>query len=177
MGTFRDDSAGFTVTGPCSCGGSLYTRGAALIPRQISSARASEEVKPGMAWHGGTHGVFRFCEGNARSLHEPFDFHISGISFAVQLYSQQLRKNFSTTPNHFHAPKMVVFVETEYIYKPTPSRSKSTTSRRNPGPEQLSILNKLQHIKSSGASLSTPRPAAAAAADDDESYSPGIQGM
>ena len=75
MGTFRDDSAGFTVTGPCSCGGSLYTRGAALIPRQISSARASEEVKPGMAWHGGTHGVFRFCEGNARSLHEPFDFH------------------------------------------------------------------------------------------------------
>merc|ERR1711964_645025 len=71
---------------------------------------------------------------------------------------------------------MVVFVETEYIYKPTPSRSKNTTTRRKPGPEQLSTLNKLQHIKSSGASLSTPRPAAAAAADDDESYSPGIQG-
>ncbi|KAG4414830.1 hypothetical protein IFR04_012018, partial [Cadophora malorum] len=59
---------------------------------------------------------------------------------------------------------------------PTPSRSKNTTTRRKPGPEQLSTLNKLQHIKSSGASLSTPRPAAAAAADDDESYSPGIQG-
>merc|ERR1711939_557475 len=71
---------------------------------------------------------------------------------------------------------MVVFVETEYIYKPTPSRSKNTTTRRKPGPEQLSTLNKLQHIKSSSASLSTPRPAAAAAADDDESYSPGIQG-
>merc|ERR1711939_795452 len=71
---------------------------------------------------------------------------------------------------------MVVFVETEYIYKPTPSRSKNTTTRRKPGPEQLSTLNKLQHIKSSGASLSTPRPAAATAADDDESYSPGIQG-
>merc|ERR1719262_1320594 len=71
---------------------------------------------------------------------------------------------------------MVVFVEPEYIYKPTPSRSKNTTTRRKPGPEQLSTLNKLQHIKSSSASLSTPRPAAAAAADDDESYSPGIQG-
>lgn len=43
-------------------------------------------------------------------------------------------------------------------------------------PEQTSILNKLQHIKSSGASLSTPRPAAAAAADDDGGYRPGIRG-
>ena len=104
--------------------------------------------------------------GFARAMREAYMNPLisTGISFAVQLYSQQLGKNFSTTPNHFHAPKMVVFVETEYIYKPTPSRSKNTTTRRKPGPEQLSTLNKLQHIKSSGASLSTPRPAAAARA-------------
>ncbi|KAL5312933.1 hypothetical protein ACEPPN_019359 [Leptodophora sp. 'Broadleaf-Isolate-01'] len=64
----------------------------------------------------------------------------------------------------------------QYTYKPTPPRSKSTATRRKPAPEQISILNKLQHIMSSGASLSTPRPAAAAAADDDGDYRPGIRG-
>ncbi|KAH7330006.1 hypothetical protein BKA65DRAFT_47766 [Rhexocercosporidium sp. MPI-PUGE-AT-0058] len=70
---------------------------------------------------------------------------------------------------------MVIFVESEYIYKPTPPRSKSTATRCKPAPEQHSILNKLHHIKSSGALLSTPRPAAAAA-DDDRGYRPGIRG-
>jgi hypothetical protein len=72
---------------------------------------------------------------------------------------------------------MVTFVESEYIYKPTPPRSEGTATRRKPAPEQVSILNKLQQIRSSSASLSTLRPAAAAAADDDWGYRPGIRGM
>jgi hypothetical protein len=69
---------------------------------------------------------------------------------------------------------MATFAFKPYIYVPTAPRSKSTATRRKPAPEQISILNKLQHIKSSGASLSTPRPAAA---DDDGGYRPGIRGM
>ncbi|KAI4131063.1 MAG: hypothetical protein LQ347_003126 [Umbilicaria vellea] len=57
-----------------------------------------------------------------------------------------------------------------YTYKPTAPRSKSTATHRRPAPEQVSILNKLQHITLSGASLSTPRPAA-----DDGGYRPGIR--
>ncbi|KUJ09872.1 uncharacterized protein LY89DRAFT_740294 [Mollisia scopiformis] len=58
-----------------------------------------------------------------------------------------------------------------YTYKPTAPRSKSTATHRRPTAEQVSILSKLQHITSSSASLSTPRPAA-----NDEGYRPGIQG-
>jgi hypothetical protein len=65
----------------------------------------------------------------------------------------------------------------QYTYKPTPPRFKSTATGRKPAPEQVSILNKLQQIRSSSASLSTLRPAAAAAADDDWGYRPGIRGM
>ena len=84
--------------------------------------------------------------------------------------------NFSTTPNHFHALEMATFAfKPQYTYKPTPPRSKSTATRRKPAPEQTSILNKLQHIESSGASLSTPRPAAAAAADDDGATGPELE--
>jgi hypothetical protein len=64
--------------------------------------------------------------------------------------------NFSTTPNHFHALEMAAFAfKPQYTYRPTPPHSKSTATRRKPALEQTSILNKLQHIKSSGASLST----------------------
>jgi hypothetical protein len=107
--------------------------------------------------------VFRFCEGSARSLYEPFDFPVSAISSAVQLYSQQPAENFSTTPNHFHALEMATLAFKPYTYVPTPPRSKSTATRRGPAPEQVSILDKLQQIRSSSALLSTPRPAAAAA--------------
>lgn len=128
-----------------------------------------------MAWHG-TAGqtVFRFCGGSARILHEPFNFPVSAIFFSVQLYSQQPAENFSTTPNHIHALEMATVAFKPYTYVPTAPRSKSTATRRRPAPEQVSILNKLQHIMSSGASLSTPRPAAAAAADDNGGYRPGI---
>jgi hypothetical protein len=44
--------------------------------------RASEGGKPGIAGlYGGPPSVFRFCEGSARSLHEPVDFPVSTISF------------------------------------------------------------------------------------------------
>jgi hypothetical protein len=59
-----------------------------------------------------------------------------------------------------------------YIYKPTALRSKSKVTHCRPALEQVNILNKLQHITSSGASLSTPRAAA-----DDGGYRPGIRGM
>ncbi|KAG9228075.1 hypothetical protein BJ875DRAFT_269774 [Amylocarpus encephaloides] len=61
---------------------------------------------------------------------------------------------------------MAIFAK-PYTYVPT--RSKSTVTCRKPAPEQISILNKLQHIESNNAAHSTPRRAAtpvAAAADD-----------
>jgi hypothetical protein len=63
-----------------------------------------------------------------------------------------------------------------YIYKPTPLRSKSAATRHKSAPDQVSNLNKPQHIMSSGASLSAPR-AAAVAATDDGGYQLGIRGM
>lgn len=57
-----------------------------------------------------------------------------------------------------------------YTYKPTIPRSKSTATHCRPAPEQVSILNKLQHI-TSGASLNTLRLAA-----NDTGYRPGIRG-
>jgi hypothetical protein len=69
-----------------------------------------------------------------------------------------------------------------YTYVPTPPRSKSTATRRRPAPEQVSILDKLQQIRSSSALLNTPRPVAAAAAampvaNGNGGYKPGIRGM
>lgn len=129
--------------------------------------------------YSGPQSVFRFCEGSARSLYEPVDFPISAIFFVVQLYSQQLAENFSTTLNHFHALEMATFAFKPYTCVPTAPRSKSTAIRCKPAPEQVSILNKLQQIRSSGASLSTPRPAIAVVvvvANDDGGYKPGIRG-
>ena len=75
----------------------------------------------------------------------------SAIIFQSSLCSQQQAENFSTTPNHFHPLQMATLAFKPYTYKPTPPRSKSTVTHRKPAPEQISILNKLQHIKSSGA--------------------------
>lgn len=73
---------------------------------------------------------------------------------------------------------MVIFVELEYIYKPSPPRSKSTATGRKPAPEQVSILNKLQYIRSRNVSLSTLQLAVAAMAiaDNNRDYKPGIRG-
>ncbi|KAH6714491.1 hypothetical protein BKA61DRAFT_673810 [Leptodontidium sp. MPI-SDFR-AT-0119] len=67
---------------------------------------------------------------------------------------------------------MATFAFKPYTYVPTPPRSKSTTTRRKPAPEQASIFDKLQRIKSSNTSLSTPRPPAVA---DNGGYMPEIR--
>jgi len=80
MGIFRLESAGSTVSGRCSCGRSLCARGVTLTTRHFFTERASEGGEPGMAGvYSGPQSVFRFCEGSARSLHEPFDFPVSAI--------------------------------------------------------------------------------------------------
>jgi hypothetical protein len=114
-------------------------------------------------------------QGSARSLHEPFDFPLCH-HFAVQFVQQQLAENFLTTPNHFHALEMATFAfKPQYTYVPTPPRSKSTATRRKPVPKQVSIFDKLQHIKPNNTALSTPQPAAAA--DDIGGDELGIRGM
>ena len=62
MNTFRDNSVRFTVIKPYNYNEFLYTRRAALIPKQISLARALKEMKPGMAWHGGTQVLRGLCK-------------------------------------------------------------------------------------------------------------------
>ena len=70
MGIFRYESVGLTVSGPCSCSGSLCTRGAALTPRHFFTKRASEGRKPGIAWHG-TAGQSAYS-GSARAVRETY---------------------------------------------------------------------------------------------------------
>ncbi|XMA13641.1 hypothetical protein WAI453_006432 [Rhynchosporium graminicola] len=60
----------------------------------------------------------------------------------------------------------------QYTYKPTPPRPKSRANRCKHALEEVSILNKLEHVRSSSTSRSTLRPAvavAAAVADEDGS--------
>jgi hypothetical protein len=73
---------------------------------------------------------------------------------------------------------MATFVPISYTYVPTAPRSKSATARRKPALKPVSIFDKIQRIKPSGAALSTPRPAAAAtAADDNGGDKLGIRSM
>ncbi|KAI9863863.1 MAG: hypothetical protein M1813_003515 [Trichoglossum hirsutum] len=62
---------------------------------------------------------------------------------------------------------MATFVPISYTYVPTAPRSKSAAARRKPALKPVSIFDKIQRIKPSGAALSTPRTAAAATAADD----------
>jgi hypothetical protein len=98
----------------------------------------------------------------------------SAIILQSSLCSQQQAENFLNTSNHFHALQMATFVPISYTYVPTAPRSKSATARRKPALKPVSILDKVQHSKPSGAALSTPRPAAAAANGGDKL---GIRGM
>lgn len=90
---------------------------------------------------------------------------------AVQLYSQQPAENFSNTLSYFHTLEMSTLAFKPYTYKPTALRSKSKVTHCRPALEQVSILNKLQYITSSGALLSTLRAVA-----DNGGYRPGIRG-
>ena len=173
IGIFRNESAGSRVSGPCSCGGSPCTRRTALTPRRFDGEDVREQGIAGVIrW-----AAERFWEGSA-SLHEPFDLPLCH-HFPVQFVQPAASREFLNTSNHFHALEMATFAfKSQYTYKPTPPRPKSTATRRKPALEQVSILNKLQHIRSSSASLSTLRPAVAAADDDDNGgYGPGIRGM
>jgi hypothetical protein len=98
----------------------------------------------------------------------------SAIIFQSSLCSQQQAENFLNTSNHFHTLEMATFAFKPYTYVPTAPRSKSTGTRRKPAPKQVSIFDKLQHIKPNNAALSTPRPAAA---NDNRGDRPGIRGM
>jgi hypothetical protein len=97
--------------------------------------------------------------------------------FAIQLCSQHRTEHFWNTSNHFHALEMATFDPIPYTYAPTAPRSKNTATRRKPAPKQVSIFDKIQRIKPSGAALSTPRPAAIVAAADNRGDRPGIRGM
>jgi hypothetical protein len=97
--------------------------------------------------------------------------------FTVQLCSQQPAESFLNILNYFRTLEMATLAFKSYTYKPTTPRFKSTATRCRPAPEQVSIINKLQHIISSGASLSTPRQATAAAGDNNGGYRRGIRGM
>jgi hypothetical protein len=179
MGIFRYESAGLTVT--LAAAADLCARGGCINAEAFFHGDGVRRGEPGMAGvYGGPQSVFQFCEGSARSLHEPVEFPVSAISFAVQLYHQQPAEKFSTTPDHFALEMATFAFKPQYTYVPNPPRSKSTATRRKPAPEQVSILDKLQQIRSSSTSLSTSRPVAAAAmavADGDGDYRPGIRGM
>ncbi|KAH6694352.1 hypothetical protein BKA61DRAFT_711903 [Leptodontidium sp. MPI-SDFR-AT-0119] len=104
---------------------------------------------------GGRPGLTQVTTTEPSTSVSPFSEPAGTASTTIELYSQQPAENFSTTPNHIHTLEMATFAFKPYTYVPTAPRSKSTATRRRPAPEQVSILNKLQHIMSSGASLST----------------------
>jgi hypothetical protein len=161
---------------------SLRERG--RIDAEAFSRRGRQQVEEdGIAWHG--RAGRKAYSGSARAVREAYMNPSISPSlpslFAVRLCSQQPAKTCAAssqrrtprpTPSHFQPLQMATLAFKPYTYKPTAPRSKSTATRRRPAPEQVSILNKLQHITSSDASLSTPRPPA-----DDGGYRPGIRGM
>jgi hypothetical protein len=60
--------------------------------------------------------------------------------------------------------EMATFDPIPYTYVPTAPRFKSTKAPYNRTPKQVNILDKIQRIKASGATLSTLRPPAVVAA-------------
>lgn len=114
--------------------------------------------------YGGPQSVFRFCECDARSLHN-FLISLLLLSFIIQLCNQQQTENFLSTPQYFYVLEMSTFVPISYNYVPTAPRSKGTTARRKSTSKQLSILDKLQRNKLG----------CAAATDSNGGYKSGIQ--
>jgi hypothetical protein len=143
MGIFQYGSIGLTVTRPCSCGGSLCARGAALMPRHFYREGVRRWKR--MAWHG--RAGHKAYSGSARAVREAYINPLISPSllslFAVQLSSQQLVKNFANTLSNFHTLKIATLAFKPYTYKLTTPRSKSIATHCTPIPEQVSILNKL----------------------------------
>jgi hypothetical protein len=73
---------------------------------------------------------------------------------------------------------MATFDPIPYTYVPTVPRFKSTKAPYNYASKQVSILDKIQHIKASGAALGMLQPSAAvAAADDSRNDRTGVRSM
>jgi hypothetical protein len=73
---------------------------------------------------------------------------------------------------------MATFDPIPYTYVPTAPRFKSTKAPYNRTPKQVSILDKIQRIKASGATLGTLwPPAAVAAANSSRNDGPDIRSM
>ncbi|KAI9770373.1 MAG: hypothetical protein M1839_003215 [Geoglossum umbratile] len=68
---------------------------------------------------------------------------------------------------------MATFDPIPYTYVPTAPRFKSTKAPYNRTPKQVSILDKIQRIKASGAALGMPRPPVVA--NDSRNDGPGIR--
>ena len=155
-------------------------RGAALTPRHFWRRRHERMGVGGKACQECTVGRKAYsCSVRAvREAYMNLLFPRLCHFFQFSLCSQQQQaEDFLHTSNHFHALEIAAFAFKPYTYVPTPPRSKSTATCGKPTPEQVSILNKLQHIRSSGASLSTPRPTVASATNNDGGYKPGIRSM
>jgi len=171
MGIFRHESVGSTVSGPCSCGGSLCVRGAALTARHLFTERALE--RGSLAWRASTTGR-RAYSGSARAVREAYMNPL--ISPSLQsFYSPVLQRaeNSLNTSNYFHALEMATFDPISYTYVPTVPRFKSAVARPKPAPKQVSFSDEIQRAKPSSTSLSTPRPPAAT--DNDRSGRSGIR--
>ncbi|KAI9774201.1 MAG: hypothetical protein M1839_001903 [Geoglossum umbratile] len=131
---------------------SICERGG-IDDKALLMARTSEEGESDMPEvYGGPQSVFRFCEGSTRSRYEPSDF-LSAIILQSSLCSQQQAGNFMNTSNRFYAREMATFVPISYTYVSTAPRSKSATARRKSDLKPVSIFDKIQRIKRSGAAL------------------------
>jgi hypothetical protein len=136
MGIFQYKSVGSTVSGPCSCDGSLCARGGRIDAEALFTEEWSEGGEPGIAGR-------RVYSGSARSLHEPFDFPVSAILLQSNCTASSKPRISLTTPNHFHALEMATFAPIPYTYVPTAPRSKSAATCSKPAPKPVSILDKI----------------------------------
>ena len=172
MGIFQYKSAGLMVIRPCSCGGSLCIREAALIPRHFHRKGVSRWKRMVQYATAG----YKAYSGSVRAVQEAYFNPLISLSllslFAVQLYSQKLVENFLNTLSNFYTLEMATLAFKPYTYKLTILCSKSIAIYYKPIAEQVSILNKLQHIILSGALLSTPWLVA-----NDKGYKPGIRSI
>jgi len=89
IGIFRNESAGSTVSGPCSCGASPCTRRTALTPRRFDGEDAREQGMAGVTrW-----GAERFWEGYMNPLIFPLCHH-----FPVQFVQPAASREFLILP-------------------------------------------------------------------------------
>lgn len=175
MGIFRYDSPGLTVRRPCGRGESLCARGGRIDAEAFFRETASGGERE---WHGMARRA-RAYSGSAGVVREVY------VNPSISPSLPSVLQSSCRASNQRRTSRLLPTISMRLRWPLLPSKliptcqllRAPTATRRRPAPEQVSILNKLRHVMSSGASLSTPRPAAAAAADDDGGYRPGIRGM